>query len=83
MVYLDPYIERCPETLFLAEVDGVFVGYLTGCTDSALIPSEDERLTQAFTRHKVLLRPRSMPFFARSLFDVVRTKVGGRGDRVR
>jgi RimJ/RimL family protein N-acetyltransferase len=77
MVYLDPYIEHCPDTLFLAEVDGELVGYLTGCPDTALIPSEDERLSQAIIRHKVMLKPRSLPFFVRSLVDLVRTKARG------
>ncbi|MER7609164.1 GNAT family N-acetyltransferase [Nocardioides sp. NPDC127503] len=77
MVYLDPYIEHCPETLFLAEVDGDLVGYLTGCRDSALLPDEDELLTQAITRHKVMLRPRSMPFFVRSLIDMGAAKLRG------
>ena len=77
MAYLDPYIEHCPDTLFLAEAGGGLVGYLTGCPDSALLPGEDERLTQAMIRHKVMLRPRSVPFFARSLFDVARAKVLG------
>ncbi len=53
------------------------VGYLTGCPDSALIPSEDKRLTQAMIRHQVMLRPRSLPFFIRSLVDVVTTKLRG------
>ena len=38
MAYLDPYIEHCPDTLFLAEAGGDLVGYLTGCPDSALLP---------------------------------------------
>ncbi len=82
MIYLDPYIEYCPDTLFLAEVKGDLVGYLTGCPDSALIPSEDERFTKAVMEHKLMLRPRSLPFFLRSLSDVVRTKGARGGGRV-
>ncbi|GAA4413192.1 hypothetical protein GCM10023168_35840 [Fodinibacter luteus] len=77
MVYLDPYIDSCPDTLFLAEADGELVGYLTGCPDTALLGSEDERITQAITRHKVMLRPRSAPFFLRSTVDVLQAKVRG------
>jgi GNAT superfamily N-acetyltransferase len=80
MVYLDPYIETCPDTLFLAEVDGALVGYLTGCPDAALLPTEDDRITKALIRHKVMLRPRSLPFFARSMVDLVSAK--RRGDEV-
>ncbi|KHL10538.1 acetyltransferase (GNAT) family protein [Mumia flava] len=78
MVYLDPYIDRCPDTLFLAEVDGELVGYLTGCPDGSLLPSEDDLLTQAITRHRVMLKPRSIPFFARSLVDLGAAKLRGR-----
>lgn len=77
MVYLDPYIERCPDSLFLAEIDGHLVGYLAGCPDSARIASEDERLTRAIIRHKVILKPRSLPFFVRSLVDVARSRLRG------
>jgi GNAT superfamily N-acetyltransferase len=77
MVYLDPYIERCPDTLFLAEVDGDLVGYLTGCPDSALIPSEDERVAQAMARYKLMFKPRSLPFFTRSLTDMFTTRLRG------
>lgn len=77
MVYVDPYIHDCPSTLFLAEVDGNLVGYLTGCPDTALLASEAERITQAITRHKVILRPRSMPFFLRSVVDLLDAKVRG------
>ena len=58
---------------------GELVGYLTGCPDTALLTSEDERITQAITRHKVMLRARSMPFFLRSMVDLVRAKVRGGG----
>lgn len=77
MVYLDPYIEFCSDTLFLAEVDNDLVGYLTGCPDSAVLPGEDQLLTQAIIRHKVMLRPRSLPFFVRSLIDVGKVKLRG------
>ncbi len=77
MVYLDPYIDNCPDTLFLAEVDKELVGYLTGCPDTALLASEDERITEAIARHKVMLRPRSMPFFLRSMADLLHAKVRG------
>ncbi|WP_434966506.1 GNAT family N-acetyltransferase [Janibacter indicus] len=78
MVYLDPYIEHCPDTLFLAEVDGELVGYLTGCPDGALLPSEDDLMMRAIRQHKVTLRPRSMPFFLRALADAATAKLRGR-----
>ncbi len=77
MGYLDPYVEHCPDTLFLAEADGELVGYLTGCPDATVLPGEDERVTEAITRHEVMLRPRSVPFFARSVVDLLTAKVRG------
>lgn len=75
MVYLDPYIERFPETLFLAEVDGRLAGYLTGCPDSAEMPSEDDRISAAISKYRLILRPRSMRFFGRAALDYLRTLV--------
>ena len=77
MVYLDPYVDSCPDTLFLAEVDGELVGYLTGCPDSAMIPPEDERITDAIARHRVFLKARSLPFFGRSMVDLMTAKLRG------
>lgn len=42
-VYLDPYIEHCPGTLFLAEHEGSLIGYLTGCPDPSLPPRPQPR----------------------------------------
>jgi GNAT superfamily N-acetyltransferase len=69
-VYLDPYMDLEPDSLFLAVVDGVLVGYLAGCLDSAAFPSETERMQQAIRRYRLLVRPRTMAFFTRALVDV-------------
>lgn len=68
-IYLYPYMELEPESLFLAVRDGVMVGYLTGCVDTASFPGEDKLLEQAIRRHWLLVRPRPMAFFARALID--------------
>ncbi|WP_119731404.1 GNAT family N-acetyltransferase [Thermomonospora amylolytica] len=68
-IYLYPYMELEPESLFIAVDDGVMVGYLTGCLDTSSFPSEDKLLEQAVRRHRLLLRPRPMAFFARTLID--------------
>jgi ribosomal protein S18 acetylase RimI-like enzyme len=69
-VYLDPYMDLEPDSLFVAVVDGAPVGYLAGCLDSARFPSEDERLARAIRRYRLLLRPRTAAFFGRGLLDV-------------
>lgn len=74
-VYLDPYVAGEPESLFVAEVDGELVGYLTGCLDSARLPSEDDRFIRAVTEHRLMLRPRAVGFFARSLTDLLAARL--------
>jgi RimJ/RimL family protein N-acetyltransferase len=68
-VYLTPYMDLEPESLFVAVVDGVLSGYLAGCLDAAAFPSEDERMKQAIKNHRLMLRPRPVAFFARAMWD--------------
>jgi ribosomal protein S18 acetylase RimI-like enzyme len=69
-VYLTPYLELEPDSVFVAVVDGSFVGYLCGCLDSATFPSESERTEQAIRRYRLMLRPKPAAFFARGMLDV-------------
>lgn len=71
-VYLDPYVEHCPDSLFLAEHAGRLVGYLTGCPDPSSMPGEDEVLVRAIARPRVLLRPRTLRFLGRTALDAAR-----------
>lgn len=74
-IYLEPYMDHEPESLFLAESDGVLLGYLTGCVDSDTFPSEDRRIADAIRAHRLILRRQPALFFARSAFDAVRAVV--------
>ncbi|MDF2705884.1 MAG: family N-acetyltransferase [Nonomuraea muscovyensis] len=69
-VYLEPYMDLTPDSLFLAVVDGALVGYLTGCPDSSAFPSESERMSRAIREHRLMFRARPVAFFARALADV-------------
>ncbi|GAA4069143.1 GNAT family N-acetyltransferase [Actinomadura miaoliensis] len=69
-IYLQPYMDLEPGSLFLAIEDGRVVGYLAGCLDSAAFPSEVTRVDQAIKRYRPFLRPRPARFFARSLADL-------------
>lgn len=69
-IYLTPYMDLEPDSLFVAIVDGEMVGYLAGCLDSAAFPSEGERMSRAIRDHRLLLRPRSLAFFLRAAVDV-------------
>lgn len=71
-IYLEPYMDLEPQSLMVAENDGVLVGYLTGCLDSAAFPAESQRMEQAIREHRLMFRPKSAGFFARSLLDLAR-----------
>jgi GNAT superfamily N-acetyltransferase len=69
-VYLTPYMDLEPDSLFIAVVDGALTGYLTGCLDSSAFPSEAERMKRAIREYRLMFRPKPAAFFARGLFDV-------------
>jgi GNAT superfamily N-acetyltransferase len=69
-VYLDPYMDLEPGSLFVAVADGAMVGYLAGCLDSAKFLSESERVEEAVRQYRLIFRPRAAAFFARALADV-------------
>jgi ribosomal protein S18 acetylase RimI-like enzyme len=74
-VYLDPYLDLEPESVFVALQDGALVGYLCGCLDTAAFPSEDDRIVKAVREYRLLLRPAMMGFFARSALDLASARV--------
>lgn len=74
-IYLDPYLDLEPSSLFVASVDGTLVGYLAGCLDSAAFPSEAERMESAIRKYRLFLRRGPATFFARSLVDLAVSKV--------
>lgn len=65
-----------PESLLVATVDDRLVGYLTGCLDSAAMPSEGERITRLVIEHRLMFRREFVRFSARSMLDMLRA---GRG----
>ncbi|SHE57280.1 GNAT family N-acetyltransferase [Streptoalloteichus hindustanus] len=69
-VYLDPYMDLEPGSLFVAVLDGALVGYLAGCRDSSAFPRESKRMDTAIRAHRLFLRARPAAFFARSLADM-------------
>lgn len=74
-MYLDPYLDLLPDSVFLAEIDGALVGYLTGCADSAAFPSETKRMDDAIRRYRLMTKRGPAAFFARSLADLLVTKL--------
>lgn len=74
-IYLDPYLELLPDSVFLAEADGALVGYLTGCPDSTAFPSESSRMEDAIRRYRLVTRRGPAAFFARSIADLLLAKL--------
>lgn len=68
-VYLDPYMDLEPDSLFVAVADGAMVGYLAGCFDGSAFPAERERVEDAIRKHRLILRPGAAAFFARAAAD--------------
>lgn len=69
-VYLTPYMDLEPDSLFVADVDGALTGYLAGCLDSTQFPSESKRLDQAIRKYRLIFRPKPAAFFVRGILDV-------------
>jgi GNAT superfamily N-acetyltransferase len=69
-VYLYPYMDLQPDSLFVAVVDGALVGYLAGCLDSSTFPTESERIERAIRKYRLFFRPKAAAFFARGMVDV-------------
>lgn len=75
-IWLIPYMDGQPESLLVATVDDRLVGYLTGCLDSAAMPSEEQRITRLVIEHRLMFRREFVRFSARSMLDMLRA---GRG----
>jgi len=75
-VYLTPYMDLEPESLFVAVVDGVIVGYLTGSLASGRIPSESDRMDHAIKSYRLIRRTKPLKFFVRAGLDMARARVG-------
>ncbi|MEU4343733.1 GNAT family N-acetyltransferase [Nocardia sp. NPDC023852] len=69
-VYLEPYMDLEPESLFVAESDGALVGYLAGCVDSSAFPGESARMEQAIRAYRLMFRRKPAAFFARGIADI-------------
>lgn len=74
-IYLTPYLDGEPESVFVATLDGALVGYLAGSIGRGAVPSENDRLVRALKEHRPFLRPKALGFFLRSALDGLRGAV--------
>jgi len=72
-VFAGYYTDREPESLFVAELRGRVVGYLTGCVDSRHATPVARAMLRAALRHGLPLRRGTAGFLARALADFLRT----------
>lgn len=74
-LYLDPYLQVDPDSVFLAVIDDLPVGYLTGCLDSSRLPNAAELMPRVIQEHRLYTRRGPMIFFARSVVDRVSARL--------
>ncbi|APE34147.1 GNAT family N-acetyltransferase [Nocardia mangyaensis] len=74
-IYLDPYLDREPESVFVSVEEGKLTGFLVGTVDSAKFPSEEARMTDAIRRYRLGVRRGPALFFARAMADTVAAKL--------
>jgi ribosomal protein S18 acetylase RimI-like enzyme len=66
------YTDEEPESAFVAERDGVAVGFLLGCVDSSRARSPKEVLVREIGRRLLFIRPGTVGFLWRSIADGLR-----------
>src|SRR5215475_13622222 len=71
-IWTSYYTDREPESAFVAERDGVVVGYLLGCVESACAPNPAAALARHTIRRLLILRPGTARFLWRSVWDAAR-----------
>ncbi|MBA2955006.1 GNAT family N-acetyltransferase [Nocardioides sp. MAH-18] len=74
-VYLTPYLDLEPDSVFVVTADGRPVGYLAGCVDDARFPSEGERLKSVIQKYRLYRMPGPRRFFVRAAYDTALFKV--------
>ena len=68
-VYLTPYLDLEPESVFVVTVDGRPAGYLAGCVDESSFPSEEDRTAAAIKKHRLFRMRGPRRFFVRAAVD--------------
>lgn len=74
-VYLTPYLDLEPQSVFVVVVDGRPSGYLAGCLDESTFPSEDERTSAAIKKHRLFRMAGPRRFFVRAAVDTAVLKL--------
>ncbi len=68
-VYLTPYLDLEPDSVFVVTVDGRPAGYLAGCVDESRFPSQQERTAAAIKKYRLYRMAGPRRFFVRAALD--------------
>ena len=74
-VYLTPYLDLEPASVFVAVVDGRPAGYLAGCVDESVFPSEEERTEAVIKKYRLFRMSGPRRFFVRAAYDTALLKL--------
>lgn len=74
-VYLTPYLDLEPDSVFVVTVDGRPAGYLAGCVDESSFPSEEERTSAAIKKYRLFRMPGPRRFFLGAALDTALLKL--------
>jgi ribosomal protein S18 acetylase RimI-like enzyme len=80
-VWTSYYTDHQPESLHVATIDGVVVGYLAGCRNTtAMHPNTDELIANAIRKHRLIIRRGTAGFLYRAMLDSLRDRQRASGD---
>lgn len=79
-IWVAPYMDQEPDSLFVAEKDGAVAGYLTGCPDTAAGPKLEALMMSAIAKHKLFFRRGTAGFLLRAMLDGLRDRQAASGD---
>ena len=74
-VYLTPYLDLEPASVFVVVVDGRPAGYLAGCVDESVFPSEKERTEAVIKKYRLFRMSGPRRFFVRAAYDTALLKL--------
>jgi ribosomal protein S18 acetylase RimI-like enzyme len=74
-VYLTPYLDLEPASAFVVTVEGRPAGYLVGCVDESVFPSQEVRSSAAIKKHRLYRMAGPRRFLVRAAIDAAQLKL--------
>lgn len=79
-MWVAPYMDQEPDSLYVAVKDEKVVGYLTGCLNTATGPNLDALMMATITKHKLFFRLGTAGFLFRGMLDSLRDRHTANGE---